>query len=780
MRPHSGTSRSVPAFHTATYAAYATLSAVLAASLLGGGLWLHPGTAHAHAPAHGHGHHPGAGSAQGHGHQPSAAPAQGHGLHPEGNGQRPGAAPAHDPARAAAGVAYDRQARHETALFNITAANNAAAQEFTALDPRISRVGVYLSSTAATGTVTVQVRSRRARADTAIATATADLAELGGAGAGWLELPLNAAIAPGTTYYLYAQATTPGSGRVLWYGTRTADPGSLAAWNYDKAYWGGWKASESRLAFHINPVGAARCGETTECYVPSAARKARTAGVLSNGATTEGVLPQFAVGARYVENSNVLQLPSGRWRYLPDGATASTVVPAGDPAAWQQIDAARAWLAAGTIPGGADRATAVRALLALRALLQSNGSFAAGWSPPWEYSWPRDSSFAAVAFAHTGHDEEAYRVLRYNAATQRPDGTWEARTKLDGSGPPDGRRWQLDANGWLPWATWQWYQAAPADTRRDRLTTLYPMIGKAADHAAGSLDASGLPPESPDYWELSASTVTIGTAAPLLSGLNAAADLAAVLGRDADAARWADAARQLAAGIAEHFAPIGYPRTTDGLHGRDSAAAFMAPPFNTAPPDLAVALDDTYRALLLPNGGLLPGSDPEHPWGKSAWTASTTFFALAWLHSGERGKGTRVLDYVLSTRNHLGELPETVTAEGLPSAVVPLGWTDALVLLSLLARDGAPLPTPPLRAADAQPPMSVQAPTAQAPTAPVPPASMSAAPAQPPAHAAAPATPATPAAPEQAVVPAATVQAAPAHLTASGHPAAPAPGPVRG
>ncbi|KIF00825.1 hypothetical protein PL81_38990, partial [Streptomyces sp. RSD-27] len=130
-------------------------------------------------------------------------------------------------------------------------------------------------------------------------------------------------------------------------------------------------------------------------------------------------------------------------------------------------------------------------------------------------------------------------------------------------------------------------------------------------------------------------------------------------------------------------------------HGRDSAAAFMAPPFNTAPAGLARALDDTFRELRRPNGGLVPGSDPGAPWGNTSWTASTSFFALAWTSSGERAKGGAVLDWVLAQRNLLGELPETVDAQGLPKAVVPLGWTDALVLLTLVAQEGTGLPTPP-------------------------------------------------------------------------------------
>lgn len=450
-----------------------------------------------------------------------------------------------------------------------------------------------------------------------------------------------------------------------------------------------------RPAGHHDRGGAEH--ETARLYGPKPMQAVPAVGVLSNTTAAEGVPPSVAEGARYVPGSNVLRLASGRLMYLPADRTASAVVAADHLPAWWQIARSRAWLASGRVPGRtpAQRTAAERALLAMRALLRPNGALAAGWSPGWKYSWPRDSSFASAAFAHTGHDAEAYRILRYSAATQRADGTWEARTKLDGTGPPDGRRWQLDAGGWVPWAAWQWYRTAPPATRTVRLAALYPMVRKAADHAAGSLRADGLPPASPDYWELATPAANIGTAAPLLAGLNAAADLAREADRPAEAARWSAAARRLSAGIAARFAPAGYQRTADGRHGHDSAVAFMAPPFNTAPVGLPRALDTTYRALLLPSGGLTPGNDPAAPWGGSAWTPSTAFFALAWAASGQSGKAGPVLDWILSKQNSLGELPEKVDREGRPSSVAPLAWTGSIAVLALVALDGTPLPTPP-------------------------------------------------------------------------------------
>lgn len=123
----------------------------------------------------------------------------------------------------------------------------------------------------------------------------------------------------------------------------------------------------------------------------------------------------------------------------------------------------------------------------------------------------------------------------------------------------------------------------------------------------------------------------------------------------------------------------------------------MAPPFNTAPADLPRALDTTYRALLLPNGGLTPGNDPTAPWGANAWTPSTSFFALAWAATGNAAKAGPVLDWVLAKRNPLGELPEKVDRAGRPSSVAPLAWTGSIVVLTLVALDGGALTAPPLR-----------------------------------------------------------------------------------
>ncbi|WP_051265304.1 glycoside hydrolase family 15 protein [Nakamurella lactea] len=603
------------------------------------------------------------------------------------------------PANAAEPV-FTGQPEHGTALYRLNATNNAGAQEFVSADDHVSVASAWLESQAAEGSITAEIRTNVADPASTVATATRDIAALGGTGSGWVDFDLDVDVTAGQVYYLTIQAHTPTADRVAWYGTRAAVPGGRSSWNYDLDYWGGWQEYPASItAFFIDPTGAQGCGTPGACYraLPPWLGQAYTAGLFYNGTATAAISPADGWGADYLPGSNVLRLPDGNWRYLPAGATEPVTVRAGDRGAVRQITESWRWLAQGTIPGRTleQRSVATRALLSMRALLQPNGALAAAWYSIWKYSWPRDTSFAAAAFAATGHSAEAYRILQFNAATQRADGTWEARTTLDGAGPPDGRHWQLDANGWVPWATWQWYQHAPRSHRSTQLAALYPTIRKAADYAAASLDADGLPPASPDYWEIGTSTANIGTAAPLLAGLNASVALARAQRHSDDAERWSAAARKLSDGIANTFAPNGYPRTADNLHGRDSAAAFMAPPFNTAPAGLPAALSDTWDALVRGNGGVVPGNDPDQNWGDATWTPSTSFFALGWAGLGNRKRATETLDWVIDQRNWLGELPEMVTADGHPGSTVPLAWTGSIVLMTLLSLDGKGLAAPP-------------------------------------------------------------------------------------
>jgi len=433
-----------------------------------------------------------------------------------------------------------------------------------------------------------------------------------------------------------------------------------------------------------------------------------SAGIVGSHHTLDDVyaLPAGWAQGGYVEGSSVLRLTGEAFLAGPADGPGGGMGASGSAALRSHVHrlvrAQRDWLAAGDVPGrsAADRDLAARALLDLHLLTRPNGATVAAWHPHWRYVWPRDASWVAAAFAATGHRADAWAVLRFLARVQRADGTWDARYRMDGSGPvDDGRAWQLDANGWVPWAVWFWWQsqprpASPAALRQ--LRELLPMVAAAADAATAALGPEGLPHPAPDYWETRTDEVTLGTAAPLLAGLRAAADLAAQLGWVEAQRRWAAAAIRLDSGVRKAFGPLGYPRFARPWGGADAAVTFLAPPFAAADPAVARAVRDAAERLTLPNGGITPGEWFPGPDGV-AWTPETAFFGLAAAASGDSVGARERLDWLAAHRTPLGGLPEKVDAAGRPASVAPLGWTGAAVLLTLVALErGLPVPPQPL------------------------------------------------------------------------------------
>jgi glucoamylase len=455
-------------------------------------------------------------------------------------------------------------------------------------------------------------------------------------------------------------------------------------------------------------VAAALIAPLLAATRPGAAPPLFSAGLLGNDRALLPITPAEAEGAAYVPGSNVLRLADGGYRYLPPGATEPIAVPprtagALDPATDSGVVAAvaadREWLAGGVVPGGtaAYRGAAARALLDLRLLLRPGGAMLAAQTPYWAYVWPRDASFAAAALAVTGHRSEAVEVLDFLGRTQRRGGTWAARSRPDGTPVNDGRRAQLDATAWVPWAAWL-ASAGGRDLGATR--RLWPMVRAAAETAARSLGPDGLPPAGPDYWERPERLPTLGTAAALRAGLRSAGDLAASLGQAAAAAaRYRSAASRLGAAISRRFwGPAGFHRYPTRLAGTaprgdgpDAAVTWLGAPFA---PSSAITREGLARAAarLAPrDGGAVPGT----PWrGGDYWTPATASFALAEMASGARRDAEARLDWLLAHRTALGAFPERVRrAGGTPRSVAPLAWTDALVLLTLASAD-RPLPIP--------------------------------------------------------------------------------------
>lgn len=368
-----------------------------------------------------------------------------------------------------------------------------------------------------------------------------------------------------------------------------------------------------------------------------------------------------------------LQLGAGRAEPLPtlrNGADWRS-----SAATEGTIDAA--WLSSGRVPGGpGHRDLVAQALLDLHGLTQPNGAVAAGPDAPWAYAWPRDNSFVAVAYARSGHAEDAWRTLRFFVDAQLEDGGFEARYRLDGSGAPDDRQRQTDGAGWLLWAI----DAVSAASGQPVPAELRLLRDRATEHLLRLTDGGReLPPASPDYWEVPERRVTLGTVAPLAAGLEAAARGQAAEGDSWRSVQLATAAAALRSVIREHFGPD-YERHGD-RGGLDAGAAMLMPPFTDTADPLVIDVVRRYaREGIRPAGGLAPGVG----WKTDgvSWTPQTALVAYTAAVSGDVRSATRWRDWLARHTTDWGSLPEKVLPDGSPAGPAPLAWTSALFILT--------------------------------------------------------------------------------------------------
>ena len=198
---------------------------------------------------------------------------------------------------------------------------------------------------------------------------------------------------------------------------------------------------------------------------------------------------------------------------------------------------------------------------------------------------------------------------------------------------------------------------------------------------------SRLPSASPDYWEVAEMVLTLGTAAPVLLGLEAATSLTrAGVDLGAPVEGLADRVTAVRSAMERNFAP------TWGRHLRrddvDAAIALVLPPF-TQPLTGARAVRQTAtERMRRPAGGLAPGAG----WRDDgvSWTPETALMAWSALSLGMEEEGTRLLAWLEVHRTAAGALPEKVLADGAPAGPAPLAWTCALILLATASRPADP------------------------------------------------------------------------------------------
>jgi hypothetical protein len=373
---------------------------------------------------------------------------------------------------------------------------------------------------------------------------------------------------------------------------------------------------------------------------------------------------------------------------LPDSRVVVPRSPSDLPRAQRLAAQQQEWLSAGTVPGvGGPFEPMVRAaLLDLRTTTLESGAALAGGPSKWRYVWPRDASVTAVALARTGHQADAVRVLEFLAGLQSADGTFQARYLPDGSGPPDDRGVQEDGTGWVLWATAQVASTlSPAD-RAALPSSVVRMVDRASTRVLGiTRGGTELPPASMDYWEVAERSLTLGTVAPLLAGLEASVGIYRDVGQLVRAQRLTVAAIRLRAQVEASFGARGYPRHVGG-DKVDAALAFTLPPFQPLPLSGAdEAWSRAAKVMRRPGGGLAPGQG----WKEDgiSWTPETALFAWSAASTGRGDQARAWLRWLAAHRTPSGSLPEKVLSSGEPAAVAPLTWTAALVVLTVDALD---------------------------------------------------------------------------------------------
>ena len=166
------------------------------------------------------------------------------------------------------------------------------------------------------------------------------------------------------------------------------------------------------------------------------------AGIAQDPCQPQRALPvPVWLSGQFEPDSSILRTAGGVYA-APGQAARLTRAESACVAATERAD--RTWLRTGLVPGATatQRSMATRALLDLRLAVRPDGAVLAGWraGPLYQYAWPRDSSWVAVALTDTGHPAMAYRILRFLQRMQAGNGTWAARYLPDGSGPVrDGR-----------------------------------------------------------------------------------------------------------------------------------------------------------------------------------------------------------------------------------------------------------------------------------------------------------------------------------------------------
>lgn len=305
------------------------------------------------------------------------------------------------------------------------------------------------------------------------------------------------------------------------------------------------------------------------------------------------------------------------------------------------------------------------------------------------YCWGRDGAYITVAMEKAGLAHLSEKFFRWAMRAQSADGSWQQRHYVTGELAPT---WglQIDETGSILWGIWQHYQST---SNRVFLEEIYPNVKKGAEFLLEFLDPqNGLPRSSYDLWEERKGQHTYSAAA-VVGGLQASAQIARLLGDEEDAQTWDQAASSILGAIEEHCWSQDLQRflrtVNNESHHHDSTIDIslmgLVVPFSLLAPEdpkiqaTAKAIEDQLTCHQV--GGIRRYEQDGYV-GGNPWIITTLWLALYYVQVSQLDKAKELLLWVTEHCTKLGLLPEQVDQHhGGPAWVVPLTWSHAMFVL---------------------------------------------------------------------------------------------------
>ncbi len=304
----------------------------------------------------------------------------------------------------------------------------------------------------------------------------------------------------------------------------------------------------------------------------------------------------------------------------------------------------------------------------------------------YNYCWWRDGGYVSQAMDESRLRQHSVRFLRFARGCQSPDGSFAHRYFPDGE---VGSTWhpppflQIDQTATVISATWHHLDAGGDP---DILLELWPMVKSAANFLADFRDRStGLPSPSYDLWEERRGIHAYSSAA-VAHGLESAARIAEVLGKDQP--RWRDAAEAVRHATVTGMWDPALGRFVRSLEPRDEridASILLALDLgllDPSDPRYRTTVETTERRLWSGAVGGVARYEGDAYYGlENPWVVCTLWLAATRLKLGDRARCRELIGWVVAHATATGLLPEQIDARtGEPKSATPLSWSHAAFL----------------------------------------------------------------------------------------------------